>query len=217
MQQLKVSHSAIRNRDGISYNTATYKESDHIADVHKALTRSKAAEPLLPFLLSHPSRFLFFLFPVAYACANNSKVCIPHSDRCTTCAWMYMRMLHVVTLWYPSYVPASGHACIQHELETTGAKHAHASRQCDWCRIADGKMCTRVQAHECLHAHAQACEAQPWPECAAAYLGGCSWGSLRGGGQGQAPTASALFKQLCCLVSQVAVGPGLCDCVEVAG
>jgi len=80
MQQLEVSHLAIRNRDSIGYNAATDKKSEkQCPHVHKALTRSKAAEALLPFLLSHPSRFLFFLFPVAYACARNSKVCIPHS------------------------------------------------------------------------------------------------------------------------------------------
>jgi len=76
-QQLEVSHLALRNMDGMSYNIQGTR--NHFAHVHKALTRSKAAEALLPFLLSHPSRFLFFLFPVAYACARNSKVCIPHS------------------------------------------------------------------------------------------------------------------------------------------
>lgn len=50
-----------------------YTENEkHFAHVHEALTRSKAAEPLLPLLLSHPSRFLFFLFPVAYAFANST-------------------------------------------------------------------------------------------------------------------------------------------------
>jgi len=71
--------------------------------------------------------------------------------------------------------------------------------------------CVRV----CIHAGELAAYIRS--ECAAVYLGGCSWGGLRGGGQGQAPPAGALLKKLCCLMSQVAVGPGLCDCVEMAG
>ena len=46
-----------------------------------ASTRSRAAaEPLPPFLLSHPSRFLFFLFPEGYACQQRTGSGMLHQN-----------------------------------------------------------------------------------------------------------------------------------------
>ncbi len=153
MQQLEVSHSPIRNRDGISYSTAIYKESETTL-----LMFTKHSPEARQLNLCCPS-----CCPTHHASSSSWfqwHMPMPTTAQCEFHIQIFLRNVcldehvHVVTLWYPSYVPVSGNACIQHGLKATGAKYAHAARQRNWCSIAHGLMCTRVHACMCVCVHA---------------------------------------------------------------
>ena len=129
MQQLEVSDLSICNRDGISYSTAVYKESETtLLMFTKHSPEARQLNLCCPSCCPthHASSSSWFLWHMPI-CQQQHSVNATFRYLHSVCLDKHV---HVVTLWYPSYVPASGNACIQHELEATGAKHAHATRQC---------------------------------------------------------------------------------------